>query len=185
MITTIIKELTTAEVVFHGPGLFVTDHGLQGAAFKAPWCTSTNFEALEVTTVPDDWQGRHYTFTQADGWVRTALGEAALADRIAKAQQDLKSECIKAVNQLIQSKVDAYTKPRGLILKDIDSCHRYKDEDPEEYPHQPFCAAVWAWSRNVWVIAEQRMEQALAGEIIINSPEDALTLLPEFTFNMS
>lgn len=81
----IIVEISSKEVVFGGDGLSVTESGLSGASFNAPWCTPDKFTAYVVDNIPEDFSGRWYTYS-GGAWSLTAFGSDQKA---AKEAQDL------------------------------------------------------------------------------------------------
>lgn len=175
----IVKNLNNV-VLFAGYGYELTETGMTGPGFNAPTIKSTTHTIENVDSIPDDFVGGHYTFTEKVGWLRTLAGETALSEKQSELMSELKAACELAITNLIQSKVDEYNAANGLSLTDVKSCALYAQV--QTYTHKAFCQAVWEWNVSVWEAARILLSQAIAGEISITSPDDVISLLPEFTW---
>lgn len=83
------------------------------------------------------------------------------------------------VTELIQSEVDAYNKANGMAFRDVHSCKNYAGV--QDYTHQPFCAAVWAWNVSVWESARQILRDVATGVIELPNEDEFVGMLPVFT----
>ena len=149
-------EITELQVIEQGPVEVRED----GKPYRT-WVVSDRFSDTETKTKQE--QETEYLATLQE-----------------KANATLKASCEKAIEAHIQAQVDAYNDANGLVFTDVKSCALYAQMP--SYSHQPFCAAVWDWNVQVWESARAALTQALAGEITITGPDDAIALLPAFEF---
>ena len=70
----IIKEKSTNIVIFAERNLSLTSAGVQGDNFRASNIKPDRYELVTTDSVPNDYQGHHYTYT--DSWTRTPAGLA-------------------------------------------------------------------------------------------------------------
>ena len=71
----IIKEKSTNIVIFAEQNLTLTSAGVQGDNFRASNIKPELYELVTTDSVPSDYQGHHYTYT--DSWTRTPAGLAS------------------------------------------------------------------------------------------------------------
>ena len=69
----IIREKSTNQVIFQGNDLVLSESGVHGKGWRSSNTKPDNYELLEVTTIPHDFQGRHYTYSDGT-WTRTETG---------------------------------------------------------------------------------------------------------------
>lgn len=177
----ILRHKTTHVVKFIGD-LELQDNLLITPKFRIPDISPSEYEVVEVPDAPEDFKGNHYSWNGS--WKRTALGQAIAdadaASQAVQAAEDLKKVCEVAILAHIQSKVDEYNQANGLSLTDVYRCEQYARTTG--YTHQAFCQAVWEWNVAVWEEVRSLLAQAIAGQIVITGPADAISRLPAFTF---
>jgi len=72
----IIRRKSDNVVVFCGKSFKLNDKGLSCKSFKAPTITSSTHECIDAESIPSDFCGGHYTYTDSS-WSRTDLGSDA------------------------------------------------------------------------------------------------------------
>ncbi|MDY0186202.1 MAG: hypothetical protein RBR43_10040 [Desulfuromonadaceae bacterium] len=86
--------------------------------------------------------------------------------------------CEQAISDYIQAEVDNYNAANDVIFRDIHSCKAYADV--QDYSHQPFCAAVWAWNVDVWEAARNILTEVKSGTRATSTVDELLGELPGF-----
>jgi hypothetical protein len=73
----ILIEASTSQVLYADDSLVLSESGISGSKWRASNIKHPNYELLEVSSIPSDYQGRHYTYVDGT-WIRTSIGlEAA------------------------------------------------------------------------------------------------------------
>ncbi len=72
----IIKEKSTNIVIFAERNLSLTSAGVQGDNFRASNIKPEFYELVTTDSIPSDYQGHHYTYTDST-WTRTPAGLAS------------------------------------------------------------------------------------------------------------
>ena len=80
--------------------------------------------------------------------VSTVEGEIQGVTDVQPTTEQLVLYFTKMTDNHIQSKIDAYNKANGTAFASVHNCESYSRMSA--YTHQPFCAAVWTWSVDVW-----------------------------------
>jgi len=107
-------------VVFVGDDLELTDKGLVGDGYRAPFCTTSNYVLEEAEAVPADYSGGLYSHTAVAGWVLTDTGNQKAVE-VAEIEKKRKAaEVNVARDQKIQSGMP-YKFPDGDGVVDIKS----------------------------------------------------------------
>ena len=91
-------------------------------------------------------------------------------------QNEYRKKCEDAITQHIQAEVERYNAANDVIFRDIHSCKAYADV--QDYTHQAFCAAVWAWNVDVWEAARNILAEVKTGIRATPTVDELLGELP-------
>jgi hypothetical protein len=107
------------------------------------------------------------------GQLELAADPAAVLEQ---EQLKYRRTCEQAVADYIQAEVERYNAANDVIFHDIHSCKAYADV--QNYTHQPFCAAVWAWNVDVWEAARNILADVKSGTRATPTVDELLGELP-------
>jgi len=109
----VVKDVKTNTVIFAEDELSWVNGKLVGSGFSAPFCNQVDHVIETIENIPDDWQGGHYFYTSAGGWVRTDLGNQVVSISVLALQKQKATEINTKREQTIQSGM-SYKFPDGI-----------------------------------------------------------------------
>ena len=96
----------------------------------------------------------------------------------AQQQRKYRDKCVDAVSAYIQTEVDNYNDAHEVAFDNVHNCKSYADDIA--YEHQPFCASVWEWNKDVWTTARGILADVKAGTRGVPTVDELIAELPAF-----
>ena len=151
----------------------------EGLKFIEITPTQAQLDRLELCNVTGIAEG---FYSAVANYVESGVTSEGLPDSFVQ-QIDLSNsnkpwEYEQLTTELIQSEVDAYNKASGTAFRDVHSCKNYADV--QDYSHQAFCAAIWAWNVDVWEAARNILVEVKSGTRATPTVDELLGELPAF-----
>ena len=118
----IIKRKSDNVVLFARDDLSFGNGSLITPEFTAPTVLESEHDLLTVDSVPADWKGGWYTYSDST-WTLTSLGQVAIDNKNKTAQQQVNKQAVTANKQAVTD--DAlYTKLKSMSDTDafIENC---------------------------------------------------------------